>query len=250
MPALLALRNTHSLITNTKASISTVQAALVQAEGRLEKEKADVRDALSITKALESRIADLTAQQREASKRTPQQTAKDLIKQRQARKVGYERGLRSLVKAFNAFIDEHLAAMLAAEELGGPVVGEMTDLEDDMLEAGFSHQGTARKAKSTMTDMTRQRRIDQIWGQEEQGGGDQEDGARSERGAAGAEMRALAEELLNASVVSGASGSGAYVELHRDSAAARFLVRAKVAQFHPKDARRLRLLDFGRELDD
>jgi hypothetical protein len=28
------------------------------------------------------------------------------------------------------------------------------------------------------------------------------------------------------------------------------LVRAKVAQFHPKDARRLRLIDFGRELDD
>lgn len=41
-----------------------------------------------------------------------------------------------------------------------------------------------------------------------------------------------------------------YIELKRDSAAARFLVRAKVAVFHPKDARKLRLVDFGSNVED
>lgn len=41
-----------------------------------------------------------------------------------------------------------------------------------------------------------------------------------------------------------------YIELKRDSAIARFLVRAKVACFHPKDARRLKLVDFGTSVED
>jgi hypothetical protein len=48
----------------------------------------------------------------------------------------------------------------------------------------------------------------------------------------------------------GAGSPSPYVDLQRDSAAARFLVRAKVAQFHPRDAGRIRLIDFGRQLDD
>jgi centromere protein Sim4 len=41
-----------------------------------------------------------------------------------------------------------------------------------------------------------------------------------------------------------------YVQLKKDGAAARFLVRAKVAAFHPGDARRLKLLDFGSTVED
>lgn len=44
--------------------------------------------------------------------------------------------------------------------------------------------------------------------------------------------------------------TSSYVELKKDSAASRFLVRAKVAVFHPKDARRLKLVDFGRNVED
>jgi hypothetical protein len=55
---------------------------------------------------------------------------------------------------------------------------------------------------------------------------------------------------LNNLVEADGKGPGVYVDLPRESAAARFLVRSKCAQFHPKDARKLRLIDFGGEIDD
>jgi hypothetical protein len=139
--------------------------------------------------------------------------------------------------------------MVLSEELGGPVVGGLVDVEDLTLQAGFSQQGKARKFKSGLNEDKRQRRIDEIWGPKD----DDEDmgqEGRSEKEAAGAEMRALTEELLNASSSAASGSSGAYVVLERDSAAARFLVRAKVAQFHPRDATKLRMVDFGRDLDE
>lgn len=90
----------------------------------------------------------------------------------------------------------------------------------------------------------RQMKIDRIWGPEN----GVDSGERTEAKAAAWEMLGLVEELVAA--LKGERGSGEYVVLKRESAAARFLVRAKVATFHPRDARRLRLVDFGRELDD
>jgi len=157
----------------------------------------------------------------------------------------------SLVKAFNAFIDDILAPMLAAEELGGPVVGEMTEVDDEDLGRGFSSQGKVKKSKNGPDDDKRQRRIDQIWGSAPQEGSFRVDKEEwTEQKAAGVEMRDLTEQLLNNLVEAGGSGSDVYVQLERESAAARFLVRSKVAQFHPKDSRKLRLIDFGKELDD
>ncbi|KAK2073114.1 hypothetical protein P8C59_007420 [Phyllachora maydis] len=153
----------------------------------------------------------------------------------------------------NSFIAKYLGSMLAAEELGGPVVGDMMEIDPDGLEAGFNAQGKPKRAKVSDADSnTRQRRLDQIWGTE---GGDQtrpgsKKRDRDESVAAGAEMRNLVEDLLNSLVQSGGDTSAAYVKISRESAAVRFLVRSKVAQFHPKDATRLRLIDFGRELDD
>jgi len=63
-------------------------------------------------------------------------------------------------------------------------------------------------------------------------------------------MRHLTELLLNGLVQAQGSGPGSYVKLSRESAAARFLVRSKVAQFHPTDATRIRLVDFGGDIDD
>lgn len=172
-----------------------------------------------------------------------------MIREQQKRKANLEKETKRLVRAFNKFIDEELAGMLAAEELGGPVVGDLRVVDDETLEAGFNRQGKAKRPKATaqIHDAKRQRRIDDIWGRQP-GDEDTETGERSEREAAGTEMRTLTEELLNAAA--GDDTSGAYVDLQRDSAAARFLVRSKVAQFHPRDARRLRLIDFARELDD
>jgi len=247
VPALLAIRNTQSLIAETETSITAVQQKLAQAKTQLDQEEADLRDARLITSALEKRIATLRTLKDDRSQRSPSQAAKELLQKQKKRKKTYENETRRLIRAFNDFTDEHLSAMLAAEELGGPVVGEMVDVDDTILGAGFNQQGKARKLRSStsLDEEKRQRRIDEIWGRTDSGDADLND-ARSEKEAAGAEMRALTEDLLNAAADE--RTTSAYVELHRDSAAARFLVRAKVAQFHPRDARRLRLIDFGREL--
>ena len=145
--------------------------------------------------------------------------------------------------------------MLAAEELGGPIAGDVPDISEEMLEAGFSTRGKVRRASTSKNEDKRQRRIDEIWGPRpsgsEVGGEEAEEKPWDEKTAAAAEMRELSEQLLNALVESEeGTGDGPYVVLKRESAAARFLVRSKVAVFHPRDAGRLRLVDFGREIED
>ena len=246
VPALLAIRDAQNSIAETKAAIITDQQKLAQANKRLRQEEADLRDARLITSALEKRIDKLRNHKATKSRRSPGQAAKERLQEQQKRKAVYDTEVRKLIRAFNDFTDEHLSAMLAAEELGGPVVGGIVDVEDDLLEAGFNTQGKAKmlRSGSSLDDRKRQRRIDEIWGRAEDSG-DEDTGPRNEKDAAGAEMRALTEDLLNAAADE--TTSSAYVELRRDSAAVRFLVRARVAQFHPRDARKLRLIDFGKD---
>ncbi|KAI9673970.1 MAG: hypothetical protein M1817_002176 [Caeruleum heppii] len=245
LPALLMLRHSHRLIAETARVIADDQKALSAARNRLAREEADLRDAHLMTRSLESRISSLEASQQDDTEVSSAKAAKHKLQELQKRRKGYERETKALVKALNDFFDDHLASMLAAEELGGPVVGEMMDVDDEVLGAGFSHQGRTRKTTSARDPSKRQRRIDHIWGATDADDGEH----RTESDAAAAEMRTLLEDLYNASASAGGSSSGAYVGLSRESAAARFLIRAKVAQFHPRDARRLRLIDFARGLD-
>jgi hypothetical protein len=212
------------------------------------KEQADLGNANLIQTGLETRIASLQGEIHERTQKSPGQIAKDLTEELKGKTRHYDAETGRLVKTFNAFIDDHLAAMLAVEELGGPIVGEILD-GDDAIEAGFNTQGKAKKLEGNFNGDKHQRRIDEIWGS-----GPSVDGRAKEswkeNQAAAAEMRELTEQLLNSLVEEDGGGPGVYVELQRESAAARFLVRSKVAQFHPKDARRLRLLDFGGNIDD
>ncbi|KAB8299217.1 hypothetical protein EYC80_001310 [Monilinia laxa] len=119
------------------------------------------------------------------------------------------------------------------------------------------------RSNSTPDPTTRQRRIDEIWGPapasspSETGDANEEPSApkppRNESQAAATELRTLTEQLLNAlleAATEGYESAGGYVTLARDSAAARFLVRSKVAQYHFRDARRLTLVDFGGDKRD
>lgn len=213
----------------------------------MDRERADLNDAKLIQSDLQARIVSLQADIQERIQRSPGQIAKEMIQELKRKKKYYDSETGKLVKAFNAFIDDHLAAMLAVEELGGPIVGEILDVDEELLEGGFSTQGKAKKAKPS--EDKRQRRIDEIWGPRPDEDGQSKD-PWNEKRAAAAEMRELTEQLLNSLVEADGNGPGAYVDLPRESAAARFLVRSKVAQFHPKDARKLRLIDFGSEIDD
>lgn len=244
IPALLAIRATDKTIKETREAITSTEVDLRKVKQRLDKEKADLNDAKLIQTELQTRISYLEGDIEARTQRSPDQIAKEMIQGMKQKKKYYDGETGKLVKAFNAFIDDHLAAMLAVEELGGPIVGDIVDVSDELLEHDFNARGKVKKAKAS--DDKRQRRIDEIWGkppEEEQEGW-------NEKQAAAAEMRELTEQLLNSLVEADGNGPGAYVELSRESAAARFLVRSKVAQFHPKDARKLRLLDFGAEIDD
>jgi hypothetical protein len=251
LPALLAIRATEKCTTETQNCISQTQADLEGTRQKLAKETALLQDSKAIQADIKTRISSL---QREIDDRTQKplsQVAKDMLRDLEAKQTYYNEETGKLVQAFNTFIDDHLAPMLAAEELGGPVVGDNLVVDEVMLEAGFNAQGKAKKPKKLPSTEKRQQRIDQIWGSDPRGEDmAEEDEPWDETRAAGAEMRELTEQLLNNLVEAGGTGPGAYVELTRESAAARFLVRSKVAQFHPRDARKLRLVDFGGEVED
>ena len=213
----------------------------------LNQEENNLRDAHILSDSLEKRVEKLRLERQEQSQKLPEALAKEILQEEYQRKTHYVKELRKLVKAFNNFIEEHLAAMLAAEDLGGPVVGDIIDIDDDTLEAGFNQQGKARKARAEGTngDTRRRRRIEGIWGFQSDDE-DMDTGDLSEKDAAHADFRKLTEDLLNAAA--GESNTTPYVKIRRETAAVRFLVREKVAQFHPTDARKLRLVDFVSEM--
>jgi hypothetical protein len=251
LPELLAIQSTDKCIKGTRDSIQRTQADLEDTRQRLVKESAFLDDSRTIQADIRTRILVLQTEIDDRTQKPPSQVAKDLRRELEAKQNYYNEETGRLVQAFNTFIDNHLASMLAAEELGGPIVGDNLVVDETMLEAGFNAQGKAKKPKNLPSDEKRQQRIDQIWGSKPNSADtDDVEQPWDEKQAAGAEMRELTEQLLNSLVEAGGTGPGAYVELARESAAARFLVRSKVAQFHPRDARKLRLVDFGGEVED
>jgi hypothetical protein len=213
---------------------------------RVEKEESDLRHAKAIRNEIQARTLSLQEQVAERTQKLPTQIVKDMMKVIRQKKVFYDGETGKLVKTYNDFIDDHLASMLAVEELGGPIVGDSLDIDDEILEGAFNTKGKPKKLKPK--EDKRQQRIDQIWGSRPDF--DDTKGPRNEKELAAAEMRHLTELLLNGLVQAQGSGPGSYVKLSRESAAARFLVRSKVAQFHPTDATRIRLVDFGGDIDD
>ncbi|KAF2144712.1 uncharacterized protein K452DRAFT_245788 [Aplosporella prunicola CBS 121167] len=245
-PAILATRLVQQTVAEAKDAINSTRQKLNVTERHLESEEGSLRDADVLTESLTGRIENLQARGQENARRSPTQVATDIMNSTREQKRRYDAETGLLQEALDSFTKDHLAVMLAAEELGGPVVGDLMEIDEDMLAAGFSHQGKPKALKlgKSPSDSTRQRRIDEIWGQTDAVDGQPLD----EKELAGEELHNLIRKLYDALV--GDSGEGPYIELDRDSAAARFLVRAKVAQFHVRDARKLRLIDFGRELDD
>lgn len=253
LPALLAARSIQQNVEGTKEAIASTQSQLLAKEMALRREEANLHDADRLTQAMQDRIQRLHSQHQDRSQKTPAQLARELIAAKRAQKEHSDAEMQRLGEAMNDFINDYLSTMLAAEELGGPVVGDMLDIDDDTLATGFTKKGRAKSSKKPSSDKTRQRRIDQIWGPtklaaDQDDDDHEEEPPPTEAEAADAEMRKLMGDLF--ATLMGPGGGKAYVQLQRDSAASRFLVRAKIAQFHPKDANKLRLIDFGRELDD
>ena len=236
------------MVDQSKNAVAETKASLATSRMQFHQENTDLRDARSITQALEARIENLRLQNEEPLGKSAEESAKDMIQEQQRRKDHYVTALKELVKAFKTFVNEQLAAMLAAEDLGGPVVGDLVQIDEEMLRAGFNQQGKSKKtaAGNARTEAKRRSRNDEIWGFH---AADQDENTSlSEKDAAQASFRSLIEDLLNAA--SGEENTDPYIKITGESAAVRFLIRAKVARFHPEDARKLRLVDLGREWDD
>ncbi|KAI0203822.1 hypothetical protein F4808DRAFT_389658 [Astrocystis sublimbata] len=253
LPALIALRRTHQTVEETKEYLVTRTESVKDTERKLEAAKTDFRNDQALAHSLRGRIQSLEDGLESRMEMGPDDIARERIDELKRKRIRYDKETSKLLKSLRKFIDNNLAGMLAAEDLGGPVVGDMMDIDDGDLAAGFNSQGRVKPTKAKPEEDKRQRRIDEIWGpnDEEEGHSRRAEARdRNEITAAGQEMRDLSEELLNSLTHSEGDSSAAYVQLPKESAAARFLVRAKVAQFHPRDSSRLRLIDFGRELDD
>ncbi|KAH6691646.1 hypothetical protein F5X68DRAFT_229495 [Plectosphaerella plurivora] len=248
LPALLALRRTHQTITESRAYLASQQISIDKAKRRLDEETASLADQQLLTPALEDRIKSLQEDLDNGMELGPEQTARNRLTELEQRKKRYDRETAGLFRQLKDFIEEHLAAQLAAEDLGGPIVGDRLGVDAEEIAAGFNARGRPKKAPAKQDDDRRQRRLEEVWGPAfaERSANEVPD----ETTAAGHELRDLIEELLNTLMGSGGDSSAAYVALPKETAAARFLVRSKVAQFHPKDASKLRLIDFGKELDD
>ncbi|SPO00959.1 uncharacterized protein DNG_03707 [Cephalotrichum gorgonifer] len=247
LPALLALRKTHRTILESREYLDSQKSSLSEANRRLEAGRADLADQKALSTALRVRIEELKTEREVEGGVSAEDVARERMRKVREQKRHYDKETSRLLKTFKKFVDERLAPLLAAEELGGPVVGDMMDVDEEDLAGGFDARGRSKKGKGGAPDEDkRQRRLEELWGGGEAEGG----GGWDEKVAAGAEMRRLTEDLLNKLLGSDGNTAASYVKVDKESASARFLVRSKVAQFHPRDATLLRLVDFGREIDD
>ncbi|KAL4979048.1 hypothetical protein BDW66DRAFT_116884, partial [Aspergillus desertorum] len=239
LPSLIALEETSRIINESKASVVATAEKLASARQRLKTEEMNLRDAQAIREGLRKRIDNIRKDKSASHEKRPSEVARELLEEQRRKKDDLDRDTARIRAALHTFCDETLASLIAAEDLGGPAVGDVAEVSDAALAAGYTRHGKPKKLKAAEKDDQNndQLRIDDMLrGQT----GQQSSQSLNAREAAAIEIRELLDSLLDA--------GSSYLDLPRESAASRFLVRAKVAQFHPRDARRLRLIDFGRPL--
>ena len=234
LPSLLALEETSHLVQETKVSVRLAAEQLSVNRERLRVEDANLRDSQSIANGLRERIEEIRNESARKEEQTPSQIAREHLAQQKKQNKDLDRSSASLKVSLDTFIDDTLAPMLAAEDMGGPTVGDALEVSDSTLKAGYTASGKPKKQKDPAdAEGGSQQRIDHFLQR------NADEAPANKRETAAKEMHTLLEAMLE---------TGSYIDLERDSASSRFLVRAKVAQFHPRDARRLRLIDFGRSL--
>lgn len=247
------MRKTHAIIQESNALVEE-QATSIDTENRqLEADRAALKDQNLIHEALAARIASLEQELSTGADVGHEDAVNEKKAELKRKAKEFDRRRRALMGDLLAFMEHDLAPLLVAEEMGGPVVGDLMDVDAKDLAAGFTAQGKLRKAgKNDGGRDKSQRRIDEIWGGAQRSSNAEQPRRRqiNEVEAAATEIRWLTEELLNQLQTSAGNTEDAYVSIGRESAAVRFLIRSKVAQYHPRDISRIKLIDFGRELEE
>ncbi|KAI6249819.1 hypothetical protein HI914_01601 [Erysiphe necator] len=243
LPDLLAKGVTAQIISETKLAISQLELLVQNVKNCIEREKVNLQDTKLIQAELVSRIASLRDEAELYQHKSPETLAQEKIRELEKQKRNYESETSHLIEALYSFVDENLASMLVVEELGGPVVGQMMTVDEKIFESGFTNHGKVKKTK--FSEDKRQGRINHIWGSSSQ-----EKENWDEKSAAASEIKELIEKLLNNVINLDEHHPNNYIKLRRESAVARLMIRSKVAQYHPKDASKLRLIEFGTEISD
>lgn len=152
---LLAYRNVVRVIERTKVAIPIVNERLRLVQAQIKAEEGNLKEQNKLTEALRKRIGELEEEEQRIEVGVLHD---DAIKAMDKKRKELLKRTSKLLRELLVFLkDGGLARMLAAEDMGGPVVGE--DLEVT-LETGFDKRGKARKGD---------RRIDEMWGQGEVG---------------------------------------------------------------------------------
>lgn len=236
LPPLLAIEQAGNLINESKVSVLQTAEKLSVDRERLRIEDANLQDSRAIARSLHDRLQRIRTTNERKRAQTPSQVAQEVVSEQKKKNKELDRASAELKESLDRFIEDKLAPMLAAEDLGGPTVGDELEVSDATLKAGYTAHGKPKKQKEPEEpDLGNQQRIDQFLRPNDDGSN-----LVGKRQAAATELQELLNALLEADF--------SYIDLSNDSAASRFLVKAKIAQFHPRDARRLRLIDFGRSL--
>ncbi|KAH8891036.1 hypothetical protein GQ53DRAFT_167584 [Thozetella sp. PMI_491] len=229
LPALLAMRKTHRTILESRSYLKAQGASLENARKRLEIEQANLADQKALQAELEKRVQSLRDALESGAVSTPDEALQSRIQELKQQNLDCKRDRKKLMVDLGKFIREHLGRQLALEQSGGPVVGDLMELDSDDPDSSRRQQPRKRKRR----------------GQGQRDQSDSEDD-EDQASAMAEELQELIENLLTAA----AEQPQAYVAIREGSVPATFLVRSKVAQFHPQDAARLRLIDFGRDFED
>jgi hypothetical protein len=241
LPSLIALEETSRIINECKVSVLATAENLASVRQRLKTEERNLHDAQAIRDGLRRRIDNIRKDKSASHEKLPSEVAREFLEEQRRKKDDLDKDTVRIRAALHNFCDETLASLIAAEDLGGPAVGDVAEVSEATLAAGYTRHGKPKKPKAAEEDsqVNSQHRIDDMLRRQT---GQQSNQPSSRKEVAATEIHELLDALLEA--------GSSYTHLPRDSAASRFLVRAKVAQFHPRDARRLRLIDFGRSLSD
>ncbi|KAF8436760.1 hypothetical protein BGX38DRAFT_1274311 [Terfezia claveryi] len=245
------------------SSIPLARRELSEVKSKICSEEVEVKTTELLTSALRTRIELLEGgvgmrRSQGYDQSDEVEIVEQIIQELEGRYTIYNKAQKKFLRELSKFVNTYLAKLLAAEGLGGPVVGD--DLSIDVSSGvTFDKSGKVRREKGQQTihDMfsSRGKQTGKKRGCEDNSDNDDDDDEEEEEGVrkevmpnliAAQELKKLLEELMNKTFE--AEG---YVALEGgDSAAARFLVRSGVAVFHPRDARRVRLVEFGRSVED
>lgn len=244
LPVLIAARELDRLVPETLESVRSTVTSLRESRRDLQEEFTSLADSENLNQIFERRVKELKSSASQAQEDDSHTIAVRLMDSEKLQTRKYRDDRTALATALAEFISTRLAPFLAAEELGGPVTGSVLNITDEMLAAGFSDKGKVNRGRKTDDDH-RQRRIDEMFGNLAVQAGADDIGA--EATIAAQAMNDLLEKLIQLAFD---SGGGRFLQLEKEDAASRYLVRSKVAVLDPRDGRKIRLVDFGKPLDD